>query len=52
MSTSDESTDPVLDMLNRMHSDAAQDESEAGSHASSSKHEQLAAKYRDAKKKA
>lgn len=37
----------IARMLQRMHNDAAKDESKAGLHASSAKHEQLAAKYRD-----
>lgn len=47
----DAQEDPVLSMLERMHTDAAQSQSEHGAHASSSEHEQLAAKYRDAKKR-
>lgn len=38
----------VLRMLQRMHNTAAADESREGRHASSARHEQLAAKYRNA----
>ena len=38
----------IAAMLRRMHNDAAADESREGRHASSARHEQLAAEYRDA----
>ncbi len=41
----------VAEMMHRMHTDAARSESKAGWHASSAKHEQLAAKYRNAANK-
>lgn len=45
-------TQDILEMLQRMHTTAASSESSAGSHASSARQDQLAAKYRDAAKRA
>lgn len=47
---SDKDKKDTARMLERMHKAAAKDASKAGWHASSSKHEQLAAKYRNKSK--